>query len=92
MGRMGKAFSGKHIKIVDRIALGAGSAACVIKVGERYFLVGVSEKSVRLLSELEGFSPHELDEPAGFADKAAFGKLLNGFLRKGKDSKDDVGP
>jgi flagellar biosynthetic protein FliO len=87
-GRMTKTVSGKHVKLVDRITLGAGSAAVVLQAGERYYLVGVSDKNIQLICELEGFEPAA---PAEENPQAAFGRLLSGFLSKNKaaKSKDD---
>jgi flagellar biosynthetic protein FliO len=85
--RMGKAVSGKHIKLVDRISLGVGSSAVVLQAGERYYLVGVSDKNIQLICELEDFEPG----PEEDVTQAAFGRLFSGFLARGKavNSKDD---
>jgi flagellar biosynthetic protein FliO len=87
-GRMGKAVSGKHIKLVDRVSLGAGSSAVVLQAGERYYRVGVSDKNIQLICELEDFTPAAQAEDIS---QASFGRLLSGILLKGKavNSKDD---
>lgn len=86
--RMGKVVSGKHIKIIDRVSLGVGSAAVVLQAGEKYYLVGVSDKNIQLICPLEDFDPGSLqtDSP-----QVPFGRLLTGFLSKTKaeNSKDD---
>jgi flagellar biogenesis protein FliO len=87
-GRMTKTVSGKHIKLVDRVSLGAGSSAVGLPAGERYYLVGVSDKNIPLICELEDFEPaSRAQEPS----PASFGRLLSGFMAKGKaaNSKDD---
>lgn len=57
--RMGHSASGRHIKVLDRSQLGAGTYVAVVKVGDKFYLLGVGEKSVSLLCELESF-----EEPA----------------------------
>ena len=85
---MSKTVSGKHVKVIDRVSLAVGSAAVVLQAGERYYLVGVSDKNIQLICELEGFEPAS---PAEEGAQASFGRLLTGFLNREKPgtSKDD---
>jgi flagellar biosynthetic protein FliO len=91
-GRMTKTVSGKHIKLVDRISLGVGSSAVVLQAGEKYYLVGVSDKNIQLICELEDFEPAS---PAEQNPQVPFGRLLSGFISKDKakskavNAKDD---
>lgn len=45
-------FSAKFMKIIDRVQLTRESFLCIIQVGERYFLAGISSGSINLLSEI----------------------------------------
>jgi flagellar biosynthetic protein FliO len=87
-GRMTKAVSGRHIKLVERVSLGVGGSAVVLQAGEKYYLLGVSDKNIQLICELEGFEPAP---PAESGPQAPFGRLLSGLLSKGKaeNPKDD---
>lgn len=44
--------SSGSMRIVERIPLGAKAGLCIVKVGEEYYLIGVSEQGVSLLKEL----------------------------------------
>lgn len=90
-GRMNKTLSGKHIKVIDRVALGAGSSAAVLQVGDRYYLVGVSDKNVQLICALEGYTPDTADTNP---TQATFGRLFKGLLRReaaGESKNDGTG-
>ncbi|MCH5185380.1 MAG: flagellar biosynthetic protein FliO [Oscillospiraceae bacterium] len=45
-------FSSKFMIVADRVQLTKDSFLCIVRVGERYFLVGISSGEVNLLSEL----------------------------------------
>ncbi len=87
-GKMGRSVSGRHVKVVDRVILGPGSAVCILEAGGKYYLVGVSDKNIQLICELEGFEPGSPEESGR---QASFGSILKGFLVKGgaADNKGD---
>jgi flagellar biogenesis protein FliO len=84
-GRMGKSAMGRYVRIIEKVPVGTGSSIIVAKAGEKYYLVGVGDKNVRLISVLEDFIPG----PEQGAAQSAFGGLLRGVLRKAGNSKDD---
>lgn len=42
----------RRMGMIDQVVLGTGRSVCLLKVVDRYFLVGVAEGGVRLMSEL----------------------------------------
>lgn len=48
-----KNLGGGGIRVVSRAPMGRSASAVVIEAGDRQFLLGVTEGSVRLISELE---------------------------------------
>jgi len=89
-GKMKYSVAGRHLKVVDRVALGYGCALIVVQAGDKFYLLGQGDKSIRLICELEGFTP-ELYETLG--NQAPFQQLFEGFLKKskGKDASNDSG-
>ncbi len=43
----------KYIKVLDRCHMGLNNYLCIIQIGERYFLVEVSNSSAHVQQELE---------------------------------------
>lgn len=88
--RAGRASSGKYIRIIDRSALGAGASVTIVQVGERYYLLGVGDKSVNMLGELEDFEEREEAPPVPASVSQAFRKVLDkarGTSEKGGDDR-----
>lgn len=81
-GRMSKTASGRHIKIVDRVSVGPGCALVVLQAGNRFYLVGQSDKNLQLICELTDFHPDIAEAPAA---QASFGQLIDSFLKKSPD-------
>jgi len=48
-GRQG--FAG-NMEIIDRLAVGTRNNVCLIRVGEKIFLIGISTGNIRLLAEI----------------------------------------
>lgn len=90
-GRMSKTATGKHIKIVDKVTAGPGCALIVVQAGERFYLLGQSDKNLQLICELTDFTPDIADVPAA---QAPFAQLLNNLIKKNPmngNPKDDGG-
>lgn len=74
---------GKDIQILERVAVGGNAYLAIVGVNERFYLIGVGEKGINLLSELEGFSPRQNDAHS----KLPFEKMFSDMLKKiGKGS------
>lgn len=64
--RRSKTLGGTGLRVVSRAPMGRSSAAVVVEAGNRHFLLGVTEGSVRLISELD---PDDGVEPAFDSDE-----------------------
>ncbi len=76
--RMGPSASGRHLKLVDRLPVGKSASICIMELGGRQYLMGISETGVRLLKELE--EPLTVPEVGG--EKDSFHQLLRGLMGK----------
>jgi len=72
LGRLrGAGRPGGAIRVVDRVDLDGRRSLVAVRVGERAFLLGVSEAGVTKVADLD---PEEL--PAGVPATSAFARLL----------------
>ena len=89
-GKMKSSAAGRHLKVVDKVALGPGCALIVVQAGDKFYLLGLGDKNLRLICELDAFTPelYETSEPQN-----SFGQLFEVFLKKtkGKDASNDNG-
>lgn len=74
--RFGGTSRGKNIHLIEQTFLAPKKSICLLKLGERAVLVGITDSNVNFLTE---FNWDELPEPetAGLADP---GKRFSGFL------------
>jgi flagellar biosynthetic protein FliO len=82
--RMGRVGGGKYVKIIDRTPLTQSSAIYVVKIDGRYYMLGVSDKAVNMLSELPDFREQEDKDPTG----SSFSQMLRGAMGKRGDGGD----
>jgi flagellar biosynthetic protein FliO len=86
--RVGSTGVGKHIKIIDKATLNPGTSLAVVEVGGQYYLLGVGDKSVRLLCELpDDIGQSGTGDPSQAA--APFSQILQGMLGKTQKKDDD---
>jgi len=69
----------KHIIIVDRIMLGQSNFLAIAEIDGKFYLLGITEKSINILKELDDFKPFESDILEKQAD---FSKMLDKFFKK----------
>ncbi len=69
----------KYISIVDRIMLGQSNFLAIAEIDGKFYLLGITEKSINILKELDDFKPAE-GEPS--ERQADFSKMLDKFLKK----------
>jgi flagellar biosynthetic protein FliO len=86
--RMGSTGMGKHIKVIDKQALNAGTSLAVVEIGGQYYLLGVGDKSVRLLTELSG-DFGQLTQEAPQQAAAPFSQVLDQLLGKTRKKDDE---
>ena len=59
-------WRGSHsMQIMERVALGPKAGLCIVKVGQQYYLIGVSEQRVELLKELPHYQEPEIPKLKG---------------------------
>ena len=51
--RLGPIAGGRHIKVVDRLAVSKTGSVLIIEIEGKQFLLGVSDQNIRILLELE---------------------------------------
>lgn len=68
--RWGGGISGRYLKIIDRIQVGADRYILLVKLEEHTYLVGVSEKGIQLLTEPNGTfeEPDQEEKTIGFQE------------------------
>jgi flagellar biogenesis protein FliO len=79
----------RRLQIEDRLSVSRGVQLAVVVDGERRFLVGISDKGVGLVSELDGV-PVVLDEAAGddAGEPSSFAVRLAEQLRRVAHGRD----
>ncbi len=87
-GRMSKTTAGRHIKIVDRVPVSPGCSLIVVQAGDKFYLLGASDKNIHMLCELTDFDPTAL---AVSAQVEPFGQLFKDLLHKVGNSPKDNG-
>ena len=72
--------------VLERLSLGMRSSLCLVKVGERYFLIGITPGSMECLAEVSGTelpaSTGEPPAPPDFAEILAKSKDKVNMFRK----------
>ncbi|NLJ67194.1 MAG: flagellar biosynthetic protein FliO [Clostridiales bacterium] len=75
----------KHIRIIDRVFLGNDKSVCIIQVGERFFLIGVTNHHIGDISEIQ-----EADlVPLTVQKNNAFNSLFEVYIRKFRQNPED---
>ena len=86
--RMGNTHGqGKYVRVIDRTGLGQGTAVLIVKVGEKYYLLGAGDKNVSMLTELESFvetPQHQESMDASF--KQLFGSVMEKLKKPGSNN------
>ena len=82
MSHMG---ASKHIRIIDSVFLGNDKSVCIIQVGERFFLIGVTNHHIGDISEIQ---EAEL-VPLTVQKNNAFNSLFEVYIRKFRQNPED---
>lgn len=71
---------GGHIRVLDRVNLAPDRQLCIVQIGEKTLLLGVTSSSITTLGELD---PDKLPQlSAAAAANNAFPDILQTFLKK----------
>jgi flagellar biosynthetic protein FliO len=97
IGKRVSGNSGKYMRIVDTLFMGADRTLLIVKVKDEYLLMSSSGRGIETVKELDGFK----EEPAGTG--SGFEEYLNnysgwklskggfpGFFRKRRSGGDDT--
>ncbi len=75
----------RKFKVLHRLALGRDQAIMLVRVGERFLLLGVAASGISLLAELTGEEAEALNAPdPGEPAPPSFGEALRGVLKQRK--------
>ena len=80
----------RHIKIIDRVLLGNDKSICMIRVGNRFFVVGITNHHIDPICELSetDLMPLSVDESSSF--NSLFDMYINKFRHSNKGNVQDV--
>ncbi|HOM43253.1 MAG TPA: flagellar biosynthetic protein FliO [Bacillota bacterium] len=73
----------KNLKILEAAPLGFDKSILLVKAGEQYLLLGSTQKSITLLSELD-------PEKLSIADDESFEAYLNSFQEENKTGMNSI--
>lgn len=83
--KMSHSNANKHIKVLDRVFLGNDKFICIIQIGIRFFVIGITNHHIELISEL---NEAEL-VPISDDKNASFGSIFEMYIKKlGNRDKD----
>ncbi|WP_051280736.1 FliO/MopB family protein [Anaerovorax odorimutans] len=76
--------SAKHMKIVDRLALGQDKLLVIVQIGQDYFLASVTSQSIQFIKKLKEDDLVEIRQnPMNqFQAKSAFKNILQKYMSK----------
>jgi len=77
--RMGPIAGGKHIKVVDRLAVSKTGSILIVDIGGRQYMLGVSDQNVRILMELDETIPLPMQHETG---GDGFKSLVNAIKKR----------
>jgi len=72
----------KYIKVIDRVVLGQDRMILITMIGEKYYLIGSSTQSIRILTELDGKAFEDISYSERSNGNASFKDTLKGMLLK----------
>lgn len=74
-----RAGHSQYMRMVDQIPVGQNRSVSIIQVGDRYFLLGIAEKEIGMLAELEeeGLIPLQIEGSDLQASVPDFKDLMN---------------
>ncbi len=74
-----RAGRSQYMRMVDQLPVGQSRAVSIVQVGDRYFLLGMAEKEMHMLAELEeeGLIPLQIDGADAQAPAMDFRELLD---------------
>ncbi|MDI3507896.1 MAG: flagellar protein FliO/FliZ [Clostridiales bacterium] len=81
---------GRYIEIIDRAVLSNDKWLCIVKVGERYYLLSVAPSSVSLIIELTADQITLIDKSDVQEGNASFATYIQAFMKKIGNKTDET--
>ena len=47
----------KYMNVVDKLMLGQNNLLAIVEINSKYYLIGITEKDINILKELDDFYP-----------------------------------
>jgi len=69
----------KYINVTDRIMLGQNKFLAIAEINNKYYLLGITEKNINMLKELDDFLPLSEEKPE---KNVEFDKIISKFIKK----------
>lgn len=85
--KWGNSSCSGNIKVVGQLQVGQDRQILLLELGEHYYLVGVSQAGIKLLTEVEGDFETDMQGQPGGPEFPSFPELLEKY-RKRRDEKD----
>ena len=76
-----------NMKVLGQLQVGQDRQILLLELGEHYYLVGVSQAGIQLLTEVEGDFETDMQGQPGGPEFPSFPELLEKY-RKRRDEKD----
>lgn len=77
---MNNTVSGNKIKVIERVALGQDKGIAICRICSKYYIIGISNQNVEILSELE---PEQFEQDEQIP-KENFSDLMNNVLKRNR--------
>jgi len=84
--RMGQVTGSKYLKVIDRVMLGNDKAICLVQVGVRFYMIGVTNHHIECLAELDDKDLIPLE-----SKPVAFKGLLDKYMVNYKNNTNEDG-
>lgn len=65
----------KYMNVVDKLILGQNNYITIVEINKKYYLVGITEKNISILEELDDFYPL----PEAKEENFKFNDILNKY-------------
>ncbi|MCL1936550.1 MAG: flagellar biosynthetic protein FliO [Defluviitaleaceae bacterium] len=76
---------GKNIKIIDSIGVGRQNSICIVNIGTKYFLIGITKENIVFLQNID---EEDIELKNVENNNLPFSKYLEKYIIK-KDKKND---
>mgnify|MGYP000914071735 CR=1 FL=1 len=83
--KMSYSNTNKHIKVLDRVFLGNDKSICIIQIGNRFFVIGITNHHIELISELNEAEVVPISDDNSGSFSNIFETYMNKLVNRDKD-------